>query len=189
MTAFGMEFYLAKERLAYDGSQLASHFALKQFGVKGDSLVAFTGSMEIAPQRMADLEDVLDHQEIRSPLMLHFIAEFFATDLQVTILRQRLLARLAADRLRAESGAGLRVEGDDLYLDDRKLSVSIAAPSPVSTMIHFGLNIETQGVPVPAVGLAELGVDPERFAERLGRDFIDELASLNWALSKVKGIP
>ncbi|MBU0753945.1 MAG: DUF366 family protein, partial [Planctomycetes bacterium] len=91
--------------------------------------------------------------------------------------------------LRKENRADLIVEGDDLYLKNRKLSVSIAAPSPVSCMIHFGLNIETHGVPVDAAGLKELGVDPSRFAAHLGRDFQKEMASTAWALSKVKGIP
>jgi hypothetical protein len=138
---------------------------------------------------MADLEDLLGKQAIRSPQMLHFIVEFFGASLETVILRQRILVRLAADLIRAETGVDLRVEGDDLYQQDRKLSVSIAAPSPVSGLIHLGLNIETKGVPVKAVGLNDLGLDPLSLADGLGRVFQREIESISWACSKVKGIP
>lgn len=184
-----MEVHISQEKITYDGSQLSSHFALKRFGVKGDNLVAFTGPMDIAPERIADLEDLLQNQAIRSPNMLHFIVEFFGAALETVILRQRILVRLAADLLRGETGADLRVQGDDLYQRDRKLSVSIAAPSPVSGLIHLGLNIETKGVPVKAVGLNDLGMDPFALADRLGRAFQKEIDSIAWASSKVKGVP
>ena len=55
--------------------------------------------------------------------------------------------------------------------------------------IHLGVNIETEGVPVKAVGLRELGVAPDRLARRLTRAFSDEMDSLSWATTKVKGVP
>jgi hypothetical protein len=184
-----MEFYFSKETITYDGSQLASHFALKRFGLRGDGMAAFIGPMEIASRYIADLEDLLDGKTIRSPSMLHFIAEFFSSTLEAAIMRQRLLVRLVADLLHAETGKTFRVDGDDIFLKDSKLSVSIAAPSPVSCLIHLGLNIETEGVPVKAVGLDELGVNPVSLAAKVGKTFGAELKSMAWAMAKVKGVP
>jgi hypothetical protein len=184
-----MQIHIATETLKYDGSQLRSHFALNRFKVREDCLVAFRGPMDIEKRHMADLEDALDGATIRSPDMLHFIAEFFGASLETTVLKQRLLVRLAADILKEDCGVDPRVEGDDIFLKDRKLSVSIAAPSPVSCLIHLGINIETEGVPVKAAGLSELGMAPDRMAERLTRAFSDEMDSLAWATAKVKGVP
>ena len=184
-----MEIHIAGEEIAYDGSQLASHFALRRFGVRGDSMVVFQGPMDIRREKIADLEDLLDDRSIRSGGMLHFIVECFGSDLEALILRQRLLARLAADLISAESGRPIRVDGDDLYFEDRKLSVSIAAPSPVSVMVHFGVNLVTRDVPVPAACLEELGVAAGPFALKLCEAFRDELESIRWARSKVRAVP
>jgi hypothetical protein len=184
-----MEIHIAEEERMYDGSQLSSHFALKAFKVRGDAMVAFKGPMDVREDTMADLEDLLEKKAIRSASMLHFILEFFGRSLESTVLLQRLLSRLAADILRQETGADVKVEGDDLYVEDRKLSVSIAAPSPVSTLIHFGLNIRTEDVPVKAVSLTDLGMDSDRMASLLSDAFARELASVRWAVSKVKAVP
>jgi hypothetical protein len=184
-----MEIKIAREDIAYDGSQLSSHFALKKFGLRGDSLVVFQGPMNVENDHMADLEDLLAQATIRSARMLHFVAEFFAVSLENTVLRQRLLARLAADIVTEHSGRTIQVRGDDLYGEGRKLSVSIAAPSPVSCLIHFGLNISTKDVPVDAIGLEELGIDPIRLGQELAQAFRQELQDVHWALSKVRGVP
>lgn len=184
-----MQIHIAEERIDYDGSQLSSHFALRSFGVRGDCMAVFKGAMDIKPEKIADLEDRLQGAAIRSPKMLHFIVELFGADLESTVLKQRLLVRLAAERLGKEGVAGVRVDGDDLYVGEGKLSVSIAAPSPVSCLIHLGLNIETEGVPVKAAGLAEAGVDPDRLAADLSMAFSRELDAVAWAGQKVRGVP
>jgi hypothetical protein len=184
-----MQIHITQEHILYDGSQLASHFALKRFGVSGDSIVVFTGPMDVAREHMADLEDLLQDDCIRSSNVLHFIVELFGADLESAILKQRLLARLAADIVARETGKVLVVRGDDLFAGDRKLSVSIAAPSPVSCLIHLGLNIETKDVPVKAVGLRELNADPGRIGELLAEAFREEMASVSQARCKVRGVP
>ena len=63
--------------------------------------------------------------------------------------------------------------------------MSIATVSPVSTLIHFGINVDPAGAPVPAVGLAELGIDPTSFAPAL-LDLLDaELEGIAHARAKV----
>jgi len=57
--------------------------------------------------------------------------------------------------------------GDDIYCLDKKLNVSIATVSPVSTLIHFGVNVDASGAPVAAIGLKDLGIDAEKFAKQV----------------------
>jgi len=156
-----MQIHISGEECVYDGSQLSSHFCLKRFGIVGDSIVVFKGPMNIHEKHVADMEDLLDEQKIRSGMMLHLIAELFGTDLEGTVLKQRLLIRLAKDILEEKTGKAIEARGDDLFHRGKKLSVSVAAPSPVSCMIHFGINISTEDVPVEAACLKDLGVsDP-----------------------------
>lgn len=184
-----MQVHVVEEPFSYDGSQLRSHFALERFGVKGDVVLVFQGPMDVARAHMADLEDLLGGDTIRSAKMLHFLVECFGVSLEVMVLRQRLLARLAADLLQREWGVKVRVEGDDLYVEEGKLSVSIAAPSPVSCVLHFGMNITRKAVPVKAAALEALGVDERRFGPALARAFVEELASVKAAICKVRGVP
>ena len=177
-----------QEEIAYTGAELASHFALRRFGVVGDSMVAFVGPCDVPLERMADLEDVRRAAPIRSPRMLHFLAEHFDADLKAAVLRQRLLMALIAEELNRGGAARVERRGDDLYVGERKLSVSVAAASPVSCLIHAGLNVETRGVPVPAAGLRELGVDPAGLAERVLRGYAEELAGCARARCKVRGV-
>jgi hypothetical protein len=79
-------------------------------------------------------------------------------------------------------------DGDDLYLRDRKLSISVATVSPTSGLIHSGFNARGEGAPVPAIGLEELALDPRRFAEQLLSAYARELESAGEAARKVKRV-
>jgi hypothetical protein len=57
--------------------------------------------------------------------------------------------------------------------------------SPVSTLIHFGINVDPAGAPVPAIGLAELGIDPAAFAPALLHLLDAEIEGVADAGSKV----
>ncbi|MGB9791059.1 MAG: DUF366 family protein [Thermacetogeniaceae bacterium] len=180
-----------KQELAYDGTQLCSHFAYRNFGILGDVIFAFQGPCRVGLGEMVDLEDVRDGLFIYSPRMLSFIVEHFKADLEEAVLRQRLLVALAAELLRSlspQAKEGLVRRGDDLFLDGRKLSVSIATVSPVSSLIHFGINVLTEGTPVPTAGLAELGVEPADFAERLMDAYVEECAGIEKARCKVRWV-
>jgi hypothetical protein len=69
-----------------------------------------------------------------------------------------------------------------------KLSVSIATASPVSTLIHTGFNIETEGTPVPTAGLAEQGVDIPAFAAEVLRRYAAEVQDIWLARCKVRAV-
>lgn len=187
-----MQVLVHKQALEYDGSQLASLWALRSFNVQGDSVVTFRGPCRVEPEALVDIRDRLDHAPIYSPDMLHFIVEHFDLDLEKTVYRQRLLMAIIKDLVAELAGVPLRRAGDDLYLGDRKLSVSIATLTPVSTMIHTGVNVATAGVPVPAVGLAELGLDEHliwSFAQRAACAYAEEMRSSALARCKVRGVP
>ncbi len=176
--------------IPYTGRELTSHWAYRSYGLLGDSIVAFCGPCDLPVERMADLEDVLSDAPIRSAQMLHFIVEHFGATLETAVLRQRLLICLIAESLN-RPGEVVRIvrKGDDLYRGEGKLSVSIAVQSPVSAMIHTGLNVVTEGTPVKTAGLSELGVAPEGLAEKILSRYREEMEGIARARCKVRGVP
>lgn len=175
--------------LNYDGSQLQSLFAYKNFGLKGDSIIVFRGWCRVEQNEMVDIEDVLAKDWIFSEDMLHFIVEHFEMDLEKTIIRQRLLIATIKEELEKFGVTTLRRSGDDLYEGDKKLSVSIATLSPVSSLIHCGLNISNENTPIPTIGLANLQIeDPLAFGESVAQHYCDEVRSMRLARCKVRGV-
>lgn len=176
--------------IPYTGAELRSHWIMHTCGLRGDAIVAFQGPCDVPLDHMVDLVDVAAGDSIRAASMLHFIVEHFGLPLSEAVLRQRLLVAQAGDVLRSVNGMeALRRHGDDLFLDGRKLSVSIATLSPVSALIHLGINVDPTGAPVVAVGLAEFGVQPADFAERLMAAYTTELAEIREACCKVRPVP
>src|SRR5204862_171027 len=98
---------------------------------------------------------------------VHFILEKFDCSLLAAVALQRLFASVVRDVLgaMAPAAAGIRRDGDDLFLGDKKLSISIATVSPVSALVHFAVNVTNEGTPVPTLALADLAVEPRRFAD------------------------
>lgn len=176
-----------EERIAYDGSQLRAHWLLARFGVAGDACVGFRGPCRVLEEEIADLADV-DGPGIAGDDMVHFVWESFADpDLLLAVHRQRLLAAIAAEVLMT-LGAAARVQrtGDDLWLGDRKLSISVATRTPVSAVLHFAVNATPGGAPVATATLAELGVEPRRFGERVLAALAGEVRSIGDARAKVR---
>jgi hypothetical protein len=96
---------------------------------------------------------------------------------------------LAGEILNAHLGEALiRRAGDDLYLGERKLSVSVATTSPTSGLIHAGFNVRGEGAPVAAIGLEELGMEPREFAEKLLAAYKAEIEAAEEAGGKVRRV-
>lgn len=184
-----MQIHFSDTPRGYDGSQLSSHFAYQSFGILGDSAVAFVGPCEVSLESLVDLEDVKRKAPIFSPEMLHFIIESFHIDLRGAVFLQRLFMAAIAELLHQRGCTALHREGDDLYAAEKKLSVSIATSSPVSVLIHVGLNIRTEGTPVPTQGLAAWGVDPAGFALECLAMIKREYEACLRASYKVRGVP
>ncbi|WP_458403231.1 DUF366 family protein [Methanobrevibacter sp.] len=165
------------EIFEYDGSQINPSWAFQEFGIYGSSIVTWIGPVNIAPDNLKDFADV--GLEIKSSNMVNFICEFFdqqPTNMRVAYLRQRLLVMIFREIL-TEKGISTKREGDDIFVDGRKLSISIASVSLSSAKIHFALNLEDKGTPgdVETIGLYDIKVnDSQIFDEDNVLDLIDE---------------
>lgn len=177
------------ENIKYIGSQLVPHWIYKNFKIQGDAIVAFVGECEVKLTEMVDIEDVINDEPIYSKLMLSFITEQFNIGLVEGVFRQRLLIMIIKEILE-EKGIFVVRNGDDLMIDNKKLSVSIATKSINSVLIHTGLNILSEGAPVAASGLeSELGItDIKEFANEVMRRYVEELEDIILASTKVRGV-
>ena len=177
------------DEIKYIGSQLAPHWIYKNFKIQGDVIVAFIGECEVKLTEMVDIEDVINNEPIYSKSMLSFITEQFNVNLVEGVFRQRLLICIIKELLE-ERGVFVVRNGDDLMIDGRKLSVSIATKSTTSILIHTGLNIISEGAPVKASGLtSELGIsDIKEFALEVMKRYSEELQDIVLASIKVRGV-
>ena len=184
-----MKTKLIEEEIKYIGSQLQPHWIYKNFKLQGDALVAFIGECEVKLTEMVDIEDVINNEPIYSKSMLSFITEQFNIDLVEGVFRQRLLICIIKELLE-KRGVFVVRNGDDLMINGRKLSVSIATKSTTSILIHTGLNIESEGAPVKASGLtSELGItDIRAFAQEVMTAYAEELKDIELASTKVRGV-
>ncbi|MBQ2635781.1 MAG: DUF366 family protein [Methanobrevibacter sp.] len=181
----------------YDGSQINPSWAFQEFGIYGSSIITWIGPVNITPDNLKDFADV--GLEIKSSNMVNFICEFFdqqPTNMRIAYLRQRLLVMIFKEIL-TEFGVKTTREGDDIFVDGRKLSISIASVSLSSAKIHFALNLEDKGTPgdVDTIGLYDIKVnDKQVFTEKnlldLVKDtvnrFINELETIENDISKTK---
>ena len=178
----------------YTGPELRPHFLLTELGLRGSALGAFIGPCRVETEHLVDWEDRIAQDRIEAASMVHFIGEFFGATLKEGVVRQRLfmaaLQQLIQEQLPASQRAKSDISrsGDDLFWDGRKISVSIVTASPVSQLLHVGINIDPAGAPVPAVGLAELGVEPRGFAAEALRRFAEEWDGIEWACAKVRPV-
>ena len=186
---------------------------LTELGLKGSGIASFIGPCAVKTEHLVDWEDRLAKDRIEAKQMVHFIGEFFGMGLREGVLLQRLFMAAMGDSIREQLDARNRAKakkqkpaakkdpllslqlersGDDLFIGSggagRKLSVSIVTASPVSVLLHAGINIDPQGAPVPAVGLKELGIDAVAWAPEFLERFSAEWDSIQWACAKVRPV-
>lgn len=186
-----LSIYFHDRKLKYTGEQLRSHFALDEFGIEGDSIVAFTGPCDISGDNLVDMEEAVAGERIYSPMMLHFITETFYADIRLSALLQLLITVIIMEQIEALKGGrlkGLARSGDDIYVDDKKLSISIATISPISCLIHHGLNIKKEGVEFPITCLEDIGVDAVELAQNVLQAVKDEFEDIDRAMRKVRWV-
>lgn len=179
------------EKIKYTGEQLAPHWIYKNFNIMGNAVVAFTGECEVNLNHMVDIEDVINNEPIYSRNMLSIIEENFNSSLIEMVYKQRLLVTITKELIEKNyPSVKIRRNGDDLYIEDKKLSVSIATKSLTSALIHFGLNIDAINAPVKAADLSkDIGIkDIKQFAENLLKTYKEEVEDINLASSKVRGV-
>ena len=178
----------SKDQRPYTGVELRPHFLLTEMKLQGSGIGAFVGPCHVKTEHLVDWEDRLAHDRIEARSMVHFIGEFFGGSLKEGVLIQRLFMATLLDLLREKNVDAARRSGDDLFIRDRKLSVSIVTASPVSLLLHTGINIDPTGAPVPAIGLTELGVDPATFVQAALVRFTEEWSGMEWACVKVRPV-
>ena len=198
-----MESKWLDEKLTYDGSQLRSLFGYSQYGLLGDSLISWKGPCNVHRDYMVDIEDWLKKSEIRSQEMVHFIIELFNQPLSTSIAYQRLFVGLIKDlicQFLSEASHKdnsphlikfydkLKRKGDDLYFEDKKINVSVATTSPISSLIHVGVNISSKGTPIPTMGLDDFNIDSYKFSKKIMDCFVEEYTSMKKAMCKVKWV-
>jgi hypothetical protein len=182
-------FEVLDESLPYTGRELRSGWVREKTGaVAGGSAVAWVGPCRVDTEDLVDLDDARNGAVIEAANMAHVVVEHPGCPLQAAVLRQRLLVCILGEALH-ERGIGVRRNGDDLYVGDRKLTVSIAAPAREACLIHLGINVDPTGAPVRAVGLDELGVPPRELLQTILARYRDELATAAHAEVKVRSVP
>lgn len=185
-----MKIKFIKEEIKYTGAELAPHWIYKKFNLQGDCVVAFCGECEVNLTEMVDIEDVINNEPIYSKSMLSFIVEHFNLGLVEGVIRQRLLICIVKETLEEYFNIHNVIrKGDDLFVDGKKLSVSIATKSLTSVLMHIGLNIDSEGAPVKAAGLkSDLGIsDIEGFAQKIMVKYSQEIDDIILASTKVIG--
>ena len=185
-----MKTHFDSKILKYDGTQLSALRNYLDYGLLGDSVLAWIGPCQISFEHMVDGEDLREQAKIEGSEMIHFIFEVFDVPLVAGVCLQRLMA----DHVRAlilEKTKGktmLTRSGDDLYLDSKKLSISIATKSANSVLVHFALNVRNDGTPVPTCALSDFGLEAVPFAQEACVRIAEEWDSIKDATWKIRTV-
>ncbi|MDZ4172034.1 MAG: DUF366 family protein [Methanobacteriaceae archaeon] len=183
-----------EENMCYDGSQIRPLWALDKLNIKGSSIISWIGPMEIDPLKIIDVEDT--GIEIKSDKMIHFIVEHFdsqPTNIKLCYHRQRILVMILKDLI-SKWGVQSTRNGDDLFVDGGKLTVSIASISSTSMKIHLGVNITSEGTPkdVKTSGILEIeGINEKNIIELINnvlKSYADEIKSIEMDISKTRSL-
>jgi hypothetical protein len=181
-------FEVLRNVIPYTGRELRSGWVKDQTGLDGDAAVGFVGPCRVENEDLVDLDDARSGEFIAAGSMAHVIIEHPSCDLETAVLRQRILVCLLCEIL-AGGSVAVRRSGDDVFYDGRKLTVSIAAPGPDCALVHLGINVDPVGAPVPAVGLAEMKVEPVGLLVELLDRYRREIESARYATQKVRKVP
>ena len=179
------------DKIKYDGSQIAPLWAYSM-GIKGDSMVIFHGPMDVTLDNMKDLEDKKAGKTIQGDDLIHIIVERFDSpaSMRLAYYMQRLLMVCIMDVLMRQGIQTTRF-GDDLFIDERKLTVSIATAGVTSEKIHCGINITTEGTPaeVRTASLEELGIaDWRPLAREIAETYVNEIEDIEEDIIKTRSL-
>lgn len=183
-----MEKLFVKKEIKYTGAELCPHFIYKNFKIAGDAIICFKGPVEVNLSEMVDIEDVINNEPIKSDKMANFIIEVFNSNLEEAIFRQRLFISIIKETLE-DMGITVKRKGDDLFYNNKKLSVSIATKSTTSTLIHTGINLVSTGAPIPISSVEDMKiVNEDCLIEEIMSRFCNETDDIKFAKVKVRGV-
>jgi hypothetical protein len=181
----------------YKGNELLPGWERLNYNVRGNSLVYWISPTDVSVEFMKDVDDVRENLSIRSDSMLHFVFTYYTmNDATWAVFAQRLLTKHITEYIRTHLGNDVvRVDGNDVFVDGRKFSVSIAGIAPGLVKFHFGINVESKGAPIPVSSLSDLmqlhydmynmpNTDeenpflPHNFVTNVVRNFVTELEDI-----------
>ena len=184
-----MQTLFIDKEIKYEGRELSPHWIYKNFNILGDAIVSFIGEVDVNITEMVDIEDVINNEPIYSKKMLNFIIEQYSVTLEEMVCLQRLFVSIIKDIIEEKTGKKIKRSGDDLFFDNRKLSVSIATKSVTSCLIHTALNIIKEGAPIEASDLSEIGIkDYVQFSREVMSKYKNEVEDIKLATYKVRGV-
>ncbi len=162
----------------YDGSQIKPLWAKEKFGISEDNIVVMTGSMDVKFENMIDKDDLRDQKAIKTDKAIHFLIEHYdSKDIRLVYYRQRIFCIVVEEILR-KYNVDVERKGSDLYVEGKKLSVSIATTGETQK-IHFGINLTTKGTPADVKTIAlenfKCFVDEKGLNNAKVEKFIDEI--------------
>lgn len=166
-----MDYLLLHEPMTMTIAAMKSHWALMNFDLWGNSLVVFRGRMQIEAREMIDLKELKRGTVFPDGDIVHFIIEHFGDDLEKGVLRQNILVNIAEEKLshRMQNRRILRW-GDDLYDEDRRITLTAVTQTPVSIKIHLGICIDSD-MESGFIGINEYGLDADELAEVIGNQY------------------
>jgi hypothetical protein len=185
ITGFGWRWL--EEGIPYTGGELSSRWVSAHAGQAGDTAALFVGRCDVATEDLVDNDDREAGATIVAARMLHVIIMHPGCDLRAAVLRQRLLACILCESL-GRRGIVPERQGDDIFVEQRKLTVSIAAPSGEACLIHLGVNVDPSGAPLDAIGLDELNIGARDLGDELMTRYAQELATAAYAETKVREV-
>lgn len=187
-----MKHLFLDQSFSYDGSQLKPLFNYLNHGLLGDSILSWVGSCDVKKEFMADGEDLREESLIKSDKMLHFLVEIFNQNLFTGALFQRLMAETFIKELKnlssLKDAKDLKRLGDDIFLGDKKLNISVAVSSPQSFLIHFAANVTNEGTPVKTLSLEDLDVNPQTLSKNFMISIAKEVEEIKSASFKTKPV-
>src|SRR3989304_38404 len=186
-----MIYKILSNQIKYDGSQIAPLWAYS-IGIKGDSVVIFHGPMDVPFENMKDLEDEKAGKTIKGNDLIHIIVERFDSpaSMRLAYYMQRLLIVCISDVL-MKHGVRTTRNGDDLFIEDGKLTVSIASAGVASEKIHCGINLTTLGTPaeVKTAALEDAGIKEwKNIAQEITETFLHEIEDIEGDIVKTKSL-
>jgi hypothetical protein len=148
--------------------------------------------MDVATENMKDIEDRDAGKTIQGDDLIHIIVERFESpaNMRLAYYMQRLLIICVRDVLERR-GIKTTRNGDDLFVNEGKLTVSIASAGVSSEKIHCGINITTRGTPgdVKTAALEDFGVrDWKTLAREIAETFVHEIEDIEGDIVKTRSL-
>ena len=183
-----MDYLAVPEPMAMTIDAMKPHWALLKFDLWGNSMVIFRGPMKIEPKDMIDLKELKRGTIFPDGDLLHFIIEHFGDDMEKGVLRQNILVNIAEEKLTHRLG-GRRILrwGDDLFDEDKRLTLTAVTQTPVSVKIHLGICIDPDA-DASFAGMTDYDLDPDELGEVIGNQYradMKRLAEKCWRMRTV----